>query len=49
VRDGWDRWIGETGGFIGMNGFGASGPYKTLFTHFGITTDAIVNETKKRL
>ena len=25
-RFGWDRWIGANGAFIGMNGFGASGP-----------------------
>jgi transketolase len=23
--------------FIGMTGFGASGPYKELYEHFGIT------------
>jgi transketolase len=49
VRDGWDRWIGENGGFVGMSGFGASGPYKALFQHFGITADAIVREAKARL
>ncbi len=26
ARFGWDRWLGENGTFIGMNGFGASGP-----------------------
>ena len=49
VRDGWDRWLGEGGGFVGMNSFGASGPYKALFEHFGITADAIVREAKARL
>ena len=28
---------GNDGGFVGMNGFGASAPYKTLYEHFGIT------------
>ena len=29
VRLGWDRYIGEDGGFVGMSGFGASGPKPT--------------------
>jgi transketolase len=41
VRLGWDAVIG-TGTFIGMSGFGASAPYKDLYRHFGITTEAIV-------
>ena len=41
-RMGWDRWIGETGTFIGMSGFGASAPAPDLYRHFGITEDAII-------
>jgi len=37
VRFGWDRWIGPDGIFIGMRGFGASGPADALYRHFGIT------------
>ena len=37
VRLGWDRYIGEDGGFVGMSGYGASGPEDQLFAHFGIT------------
>ena len=44
ARLGWDRWIGEDGAFIGMTGFGASAPAADLYRHFGITTDAIVDE-----
>ena len=40
VRDGWDRWIGPEGGFVGMTGFGASAPYKALYKHFGITPES---------
>ncbi|WP_051630930.1 transketolase [Afifella pfennigii] len=46
VRDGWDRWIGPQGAFIGMEGFGASGPYEQLYEHFGITPAAIVEAAK---
>ena len=42
VRLGWDRWIGERGAFIGMSGFGASGPGPELYKHFGITPEAVV-------
>jgi transketolase len=46
VRFGWDRWIGSDGIFIGMKGFGASGPYQELYAHFGITTQAAVAAVK---
>ena len=49
IRDGWDRWIGPEGGFVGMTGFGASAPYKALYKHFGITPDAVVKAAKERL
>jgi transketolase len=49
VRDGWDRWIGPEGGFVGMTSFGASAPYKALYRHFGITADAVVKAAKARL
>jgi transketolase len=49
VRWGWDSVIGHDGVFIGMHGFGESGPAKDLFKHFGITAEAAVNAVLKRL
>jgi transketolase len=49
VRQGWDRFIGETGGFVGMTGFGASAPYQTLYEKFGITAEAVAEAVKLRL
>jgi len=49
VRMGWDRYIRSHGGFVGMNGFGASAPAEKLFEHFGITAANIVAEVKARL
>lgn len=49
VRQGWDSFIGADGDFIGMHSFGASGPAKDLFKHFGITVDAIVAAAEKKL
>ena len=49
LRFGWDRGLGERGGFVGMTGFGASGPAEVLYPHFGITPEAIVAEARRLL
>jgi transketolase len=49
VRQGWDRFIGEDGLFVGMTGFGASGPYETLYEHFGITATAVAKAANAAL
>jgi transketolase len=49
VRWGWDAVIGHDGVFIGMHGFGESGPAKDLYKHFGITAEATVNAVLKRV
>jgi transketolase len=49
VRLGWDRYIGADGAFIGMHSFGASGPYKDVYRHFGITPEAVVDAVKAAL
>ncbi|RWP03591.1 MAG: transketolase [Mesorhizobium sp.] len=41
ARLGWDRWIGDTGAFVGMAGFGASAPAPDLYRHFDITPEAV--------
>jgi transketolase len=48
VRFGWDAVIGHDGTFIGMNSFGASGPYKEVYKHFGITAEAIADAAIKK-
>jgi transketolase len=55
VRDGWDRWLcGERGdnrkaAFVGMPGFGASGPHKDVYAHFGITVQRVVGAAQALL
>jgi transketolase len=49
VRMGWDAIIGADGAFVGMTGFGASGPYKELYKHFGITAEKIAEAALSRL
>jgi len=39
---GWERYIGERGGFVGMHSFGASGSIEAVYKEFGITADAVV-------
>lgn len=46
IRMGWDRWIGVDGKFVGMEGFGASGPYDQVYEHFGINADAVITAAK---
>ena len=49
IRQGWDSIIGSDGIFVGMKSFGASGPYKELYEHFGITPGAIVAAVESKL
>ena len=49
MRFGWDQYIGSDGGFVGMTGFGASGPAPELYKHFGITAENVVAQAKARL
>jgi transketolase len=47
VTLGWSRWIGDHGAAIGIDGqFGASGPYKDVYAHFGITVENVVQQTR---
>jgi transketolase len=48
LRFGWERYLGEHGAFVGMRGFGASGPADVLYRHFGITADAVVAAAKEK-
>ncbi len=46
---GWHQYLEADGMFIGMKSFGASGPAKDLYDHFGITVDAIVKAVLERI
>jgi transketolase len=46
IRQGWERYIGDSGVFIGMTGFGASAPAEKLYAHFGITTAKVVETAR---
>ncbi len=42
IEQGWEKWLGDEGTFIGMKSFGASAPAEELYKRFGITVEAIV-------
>lgn len=46
---GWERWTGDNGAVIGMNGFGASAPAEKLYEHFGITAAKVAEAAQARL
>ena len=46
---GWERYLGTNGIVIGMQSFGASAPAGDLYTHFGITADAVVAAAREAL
>ncbi len=49
IRQSWDRYLnGPKDSFIGMTSFGASAPAETLYAHFGITVEAVM-ETARNL
>ena len=49
VKQGWERYIGSSGEFIGMSTFGMSAPVDAVFKGFGITAEAVANAARKVL
>jgi transketolase len=41
VEGDWSRWLGDSGEFVGMTGFGASAPAEVLYREFRITPEAV--------
>ena len=46
VTLGWERFVGSQGIAIGLDHFGASAPYQTLYEEFGLTAEAMVAAAK---
>ena len=46
----WGRYVDQsTGSVIGIDRYGASAPYKTIFEHYGLTAERIAKQAKKIL
>ena len=49
ISQGWEKYLGFDGIFVGMKSFGASGKAEDLYKHFGITSDTICEQVVKKL
>ena len=46
---GWCEWVGDHGGVVGLDHFGASAPAKENFSHFGFAVENLIDQTRKLL
>jgi transketolase len=49
VEGDWARWLGDSGEFVGMTGFGASAPAELLYREFGITAEAVAKAAQRSI
>jgi transketolase len=49
VSQGWERFIGEAGAFVGIERFGASAPAKDLFELYGLTPAHVVEVVSRMI
>lgn len=49
LQQGWEKYLGDNGIFIGMQSFGASAKAEDLYKHFGITAENIVTKIKNAI
>ena len=46
---GWERYVGLDGAVVGIDRFGASAPYTTIYEHFGVTAQNVAAQARKLL
>jgi transketolase len=44
IPQGWHRYVGSNGEVVGLDHFGASAPFQTLYDKFGITAKTVVEK-----
>ncbi len=49
IRQGWDKYIGANGAFVGLDSFGASAPFEQVYKHRGLTLATVIAEAKQQL
>ena len=47
VTLGWERYVGADGMAIGLDRFGASAPYQTIYEKLGLTAEAVTDAARK--
>jgi len=45
VTFGWQKWVGDHGAVIGIDGFGASAPGGVVMKEYGFTVDHVIDES----
>lgn len=45
VTLGWERWVGSSGRSIGVDMYGSSAPYQTIYQNYGLTVENIVMQS----
>ena len=49
IRLGWEHYTGLAGAIVGIDRFGASAPYQTIYEKFGVTAEAVAAEARRLL
>jgi transketolase len=49
VAQGWQKYLGPGGRFVGIEHFGASAPYQVVLREYGLTAERVVREAKAAL
>jgi len=47
VSQGWERWVGDQGGIISIDRFGASAPANVLFEKYGFSVENVVKQARQ--
>jgi transketolase len=46
---GWERWVGERGAVLSIEGYGASAPFEVVYAKYGYTIDNVISRAKALL
>jgi transketolase len=49
ITSGWEKIVGDAGRSVGIEHYGASADYQTLYREFGITADAVAAAARRSL
>jgi transketolase len=47
VRQCWDKYLGASGAFLGLDTYGASAPYQAIYKHRGLTAEAVLAKARE--
>jgi transketolase len=47
IRQCWDKYLGSSGGFLGLDTYGASAPYQAIYKHRGLTAESVLARARE--